>query len=411
MRSVHLPPVSHRGIATVEASPREHTVGPSNLVGGAETSSLQAHFRPVFIGESPGKRIPRFLLLPALGTWQGNCRHRPKQRPCRTRRPESPHAVERRPERRQGAGRQPAGRNRCGRRLLDRIGDRLIGADVMASPRGVADPRIRHAHGPPQVDQLALHAPVVAGFSLQDRRRQRGVTARRVSVREPLRQRRATARRVVRARSDRKTSALRQDAASALRARRPVRVREPRRRRHLRLGVPRECVAFGAEATHGGIRPVILGGRHRQGHGRTPFRMQFVRGLPRTMADDSCWQYTGRFLVSLKAATRLAGAASAIHDGCSATVRSERDGRQQFQLATGGVGPRRGPQICGSGRIGPHCASMPREGALGAGGQRGKPQPHPSLVEVDRVERPSRTRSPPRCAPRGADRAPRRGTA
>ena len=57
MRSVHLPPVSHRGIATVEASPREHTVGPSNLVGGAETSSLQAHFRPVFIGESPGKRI------------------------------------------------------------------------------------------------------------------------------------------------------------------------------------------------------------------------------------------------------------------------------------------------------------------------------------------------------------------
>ena len=57
MRSVHLPPVSHRGIATVEASPREHTVGPSNLGGGAETSSLQAHFRPVFIGESPGKRI------------------------------------------------------------------------------------------------------------------------------------------------------------------------------------------------------------------------------------------------------------------------------------------------------------------------------------------------------------------
>ena len=61
MRSVHLPPVSHRGIATVEASPREHTVGPSNLVGGDETSSLQAHFRPVFIGESPGKRI-----LPAM---------------------------------------------------------------------------------------------------------------------------------------------------------------------------------------------------------------------------------------------------------------------------------------------------------------------------------------------------------
>ena len=52
-----LAPFPHRGIATVEASPREHTVGPSDLGGGAETSSLQAHFRPVFIGESPGKRI------------------------------------------------------------------------------------------------------------------------------------------------------------------------------------------------------------------------------------------------------------------------------------------------------------------------------------------------------------------
>ena len=30
---------------------------------------------------------------------------------------------------------------------------------------------------------------------------------------------------------------------------------------------------------------------------------------------------------------------------------------------------------------------MPREGAPAAGGQRGKPQPHASLVDVDRVER------------------------
>ena len=60
VRSVRLPPVSHRGIATVatvEATPREHTIRPSNLAGGAVTSSLQAHFRPVSIGKSPGNQI------------------------------------------------------------------------------------------------------------------------------------------------------------------------------------------------------------------------------------------------------------------------------------------------------------------------------------------------------------------
>ena len=41
----------------------------------------------------------------------------------------------------------------------------------------------------------------------------------------------------------------------------------------------------------------------------------------------------------------------------------------------------------GSGRIGPRCASMSRERAPAAGGQRRQPQPHPSLLEVDRVER------------------------
>ena len=44
---------AHRGIATiatVEATPREHTIDPSNLVGGADTSSLQAHSWPVSIG-------------------------------------------------------------------------------------------------------------------------------------------------------------------------------------------------------------------------------------------------------------------------------------------------------------------------------------------------------------------------
>ena len=60
MRSVRLRPVSHRGIATVatvEATPREHTIGPSNSARGAETSSLQACFRPVSIGKSPGNQI------------------------------------------------------------------------------------------------------------------------------------------------------------------------------------------------------------------------------------------------------------------------------------------------------------------------------------------------------------------
>ena len=56
VRSVRLPPVSHRGIATVatvEATRGKHTIPPSNLVGDAETSSLQAHLKPVSIGQSP----------------------------------------------------------------------------------------------------------------------------------------------------------------------------------------------------------------------------------------------------------------------------------------------------------------------------------------------------------------------
>ena len=44
--------------------------------------------------------------------------------------------------------------------------------------------------------------------------------------------------------------------------------------------------------------PAILGGRRRPGHGRPPFRVQFAGGLPRTTADDSCWRYTGRSILS-----------------------------------------------------------------------------------------------------------------
>ena len=69
MRSVRLRPVSHRGIATVatvESTPREHTIGPSNSARGAETSSLQACFRPVSIGKSPGNQI-RFSIMGFLG--------------------------------------------------------------------------------------------------------------------------------------------------------------------------------------------------------------------------------------------------------------------------------------------------------------------------------------------------------
>ena len=62
-------------------------------------------------------------------------------------------------------------------------------------------------------------------------------------------------------------------------------------------------VEFGAEATHGGIMPVILGDGSGQAWSH-PFRVQFARGLPRTTADDSCWHDTGRFLVSLTAARR-----------------------------------------------------------------------------------------------------------
>ena len=94
-------------------------------------------------------------------------------------------------------------------------------------------------------------------------------------------------------------------------------------------GASAGSVAPGAETTHGGITPVILGGRQRPGHGRTSFRVQFARGLPRTTADDSCWHHTGRYAVSLRTATRSTAGASATRAGRSVTVCSERDGRQQ----------------------------------------------------------------------------------
>ena len=39
--------------------PREHPVGPRNLVGALRPPRLKPHFQPVFIGRSPGNRIPR----------------------------------------------------------------------------------------------------------------------------------------------------------------------------------------------------------------------------------------------------------------------------------------------------------------------------------------------------------------
>ena len=73
----------------------------------------------------------------------------------------------------------------------------------------------------------------------------------------------------------------------------------------------------------------------------------------------------GRFLVSLKAARRSAAGASASRAGRLVAVRSERDGRQPVPVGDrwrSTAGRRHG-----SGRIGPRCASMPREGALGGG--------------------------------------------
>ena len=73
---------------------------------------------------------------------------------------------------------------------------------------------------------------------------------------------------------------------------REVAIRRMTAARGLRiLAAPK--LGSGTEATHGGIRPVVLGGRHRRGHGRTVFRTQSVRGLLRTTADDPCWHRRG----------------------------------------------------------------------------------------------------------------------
>ena len=53
---VRSPAASQRG-----GNPREHAVAPSSLLLTFVTSSPQAHFRPVFIGRSPGNQIPRGL--------------------------------------------------------------------------------------------------------------------------------------------------------------------------------------------------------------------------------------------------------------------------------------------------------------------------------------------------------------
>ena len=53
MRSLCLPPVSHRGIATVEPTPREHTIRPSNLVGGADLPRFKPIFGPCLLANHP----------------------------------------------------------------------------------------------------------------------------------------------------------------------------------------------------------------------------------------------------------------------------------------------------------------------------------------------------------------------
>ena len=134
--------------------------------------------------------------------------------------------------------------------------------------------------------------------------------------------------------------------------------------------------------------PVTVSGvaQPYQAAGRVGFRVQFARGLPRTTADDSCWHHTGRCAVSLRTATRSTAGASAPRAGRSATVCSERDGRQQSQLATGV----RSTGGCGygSGRIGvravPRClARAPRRQAASVASLGRTPR----SSDVDRVER------------------------
>ena len=99
-------------------------------------------------------------------------------------------------------------------------------------------------------------------------------------------------------------------------------------------------------------------------------------------------------------------------------VGSQRDDRQQFQLATGNVevgGQDFGRSTAGrrhrSGRIGRGCSSMALECTSAAGGQRGKPQPHHRSWMSTASNGGPVTMSPSARAPRAADPAPPRRTA
>ena len=62
-----LPPRPRNG-ANGGGNPRDHPVGPCNPLAAPKLFSPQVHFRPVFIGESPGKQIPLWK------AWQGGGR-------------------------------------------------------------------------------------------------------------------------------------------------------------------------------------------------------------------------------------------------------------------------------------------------------------------------------------------------
>ena len=109
---------------------------------------------------------------------------------------------------------------------------------------------------------------------------------------------------------------------------------------------------FGAEATNGGIMPVVLGGRQRPTVVVPLFRVQFAPdclGLRRTThagtTPGGSWSRSRQRGVRQRARRRVVP---------TVAVRSERDGRQQFQLATGG-GSQRDADMVRSNR-----AALPR---------------------------------------------------
>ena len=117
--------------------------------------------------------------------------------------------------------------------------------------------------------------------------------------------------------------------------------------------------------------------------------------------------HTGRCAVSLRTATRSTAGASATRAGRSVTVRSERDGRQQSSWRSAAV--HSGTRVW----VRSNRTALRLDASRGRPGG-GRPAWQASAARLARRCRPgrtaSRTRSPPRCAPRGADRAPPRET-